>query len=174
MRTRGWLSVRLRQLAADGSENVAGCQRSCLPALGALLVVRRARGDRAVEGPGRWVRETARRLGRSPSTISRELRATPLLAAGSSTIACRSRNGSQSWWRAVRRPRSSPPTSVFGNTCKSGSRARFAGLMGQRCRDPRRRLGKDGASRTARTAGGTRLRGSRSPQAPVSGQQRLL
>jgi IS30 family transposase len=43
------------------------------------------------------VRESARQLGRSPSTISRELRrnARPL-AAASSTIARRSRNGRRS------------------------------------------------------------------------------
>src|SRR5204862_526372 len=44
------------------------------PALGAIPVVRRARRDRASPARGCGVRETARLLGRCPSTISRELR----------------------------------------------------------------------------------------------------
>ncbi|TDU84004.1 IS30 family transposase [Kribbella voronezhensis] len=64
---------------------------------------------------GAGVREIARRLGRDPSTISRELRAaTPRLEAGSSTIVRLLRSGKQTCWRCAPKRRSSSRTSGCG------------------------------------------------------------
>lgn len=52
--------------------------------------------------------------------------ATQLLTVGSLTITLWSRNGSQSWWPAARRSRSSSPTTRCANTRKSDSPARSA------------------------------------------------
>ena len=87
-----------------------------------------------LKSQGVGVREIARRLGRSRRRSRGSCAATRRLVAGSSTIARRSRNGRQSWSRAARRQRSSPPTSGFASMCRSGSRARFAGRTGRRCR----------------------------------------
>jgi hypothetical protein len=53
---------------------VAACQQPVWLAVGPLPVVHRARGDHRPQGQGCGVPQIARRVGRSASTISRELR----------------------------------------------------------------------------------------------------
>ena len=64
-----------RRLASGGSGNVVGCQRLCLPRCrGATLSFEEREEIALLRAQGVGVREIARRVGRSPSTISRELR----------------------------------------------------------------------------------------------------
>jgi hypothetical protein len=68
------------------------------------------------------VREIAPRLGRSPSTISRELWRNAPPGRGGSSIGPRRRNGTPSAGRAAPRRRSWSPTSVSASTCSIVSR----------------------------------------------------
>ena len=70
------------------------------PAVGALPVICRARGDRAAAGPTVRVRAIARRLGRSPSTVSRELRRNAATRGGRLDY-----RASTAQWHADRRAR---------------------------------------------------------------------
>src|SRR6202165_1053956 len=76
------------------------------------------------------VREIARRLGRSPSTISRELRRNAATRGGQLDY-----RAPVAQWKAeltarVQRPRSSPPTRGSASMCRSASPAKFAGRTG--------------------------------------------
>jgi IS30 family transposase len=75
VRTLRWLLEPRGRLAAGGSGNVAGCQRSCLTQSRAgICRFASGREIALLKAQGAGVREIARRLGRAPSTISRELR----------------------------------------------------------------------------------------------------
>jgi len=81
---------------------------------------------------GAGVRKIAWRLGRAPSTISRELRRNAATRGGKLDY-----RASVAQWKAelmARRPKppSSPPTTGCASTCKTGSPARSAGPTGWR------------------------------------------
>lgn len=104
--------------------------RSCA-GVGALSVVHRAGGDR---GPARgwlWVREIARRLGRAPSTISRELQRNAAIGRG--RVEYRASTAQRHAERRARRPK---PAKLAVNAqlrafmCRVGFLARCSGLMG--------------------------------------------
>ena len=72
-------------------------------------------------GTGLGVREIARRLSRSPSTISRELRRNASTRTGGSSTGHRSRSGRPSVAPVGRRRPSWLQTSGCASTCRSGS-----------------------------------------------------
>jgi len=72
-RTPGWWPVCRQQWERGGSVRVAACVSQSRALIGALLVVRGAGRIAILCAQGCGVREVARRIGRAPSTISREL-----------------------------------------------------------------------------------------------------
>ena len=91
--------------------HAGGDEPMVLPPLsGRYLSVRRARGDRDLAGPGRGVREIARRLGRGPSTVSRELRRNAATRSGKLEY-----RASVAQWQAERRPGGPRPPSSSSN-----------------------------------------------------------
>ncbi len=111
-----------------GSVKVVACQRFCLAPLPGRDLSFAEREEIAilrVQDAG--VREIARRLGRSPSTISRELRATPRPVAGAWSIGPWPPRGTPTDVPSVRRSPSSPRTSGCGAMCRNaGGRDRAA------------------------------------------------
>ena len=73
------------------------------------------------------VRETARQLGRSPSTISRELRRNAATVAGAWSIGPRPPSGTPTGVLSAPRSPSWLPTSGSGAMCNNGWRARSGG-----------------------------------------------
>jgi hypothetical protein len=106
------------------------------------------------------VRETARQLGRSPSTISRELRRNAATRGG--RLEYRATTARWHADRRAERPRSPswPPTSGSGAMCRNGWRARSPGPTARQC-GARRSGGLVGGTGAARIAAG-RTRGVRS------------
>lgn len=98
------------------------------------------------------VREIARQLGRSPSTISRELRRN---AAARCSIGPRLHSGKQNGPRSAPKRPSSPKTSDCKSMCKTGLPARSQMPRAGRFRAPMCR-GRDGAMVVERTGDGVR------------------
>ena len=124
------------------------------------------RRSRCLRAQGAGVREIARRVGRSPSTISQgaapqrgHARRAARLPRVGGAVACRAAAP------GARRPRSSRPTSGCASMCRSGCPARSAGRTGPRCRARDAAVERPATSRAARTAGG-RARGARSRSLP--------
>jgi hypothetical protein len=105
-------------------------------------------------------REIARRLGRSPATVSRELRRNAATRGG--RLEYRATTAQWHADRRAERPRSPswPPTSGSGTTCSSGWRARSPGPTARQC-GARLSGGSVGGTGAAPTAGG-HARGVRS------------
>ena len=105
---------------------------------------------------GHGLREIARRIGRSPSTVSRELRRNAATRGGGWSTGPRSLSGKPSWLLASRRPRSSLGTNGCAPTFNRGSPVRFATLTAGRSPVPRSPLGREGTNRTEAIAAGSR------------------
>jgi hypothetical protein len=68
------------------------------------------------------VREIARQLGRSPSTISRELRRNAATRGAGWSTGPRPHSGTPTAGPGARSSSSSPPTTPYATTCRTGSR----------------------------------------------------
>ena len=159
-RRGGWAGFR-PAAGVRWFRRVAGCQRSSPRSRGGTCRSRSGRRSRCL-GAGVGVREIARRLGRSPSTISRELRRNAATRGGKLEYRATVAQWHAERRRGVRRPRSSRRTRGCASMCRSGSRARSAGPTGRRSPGPQTSawIGRV-TGRVARTAGGRR-RGARS------------
>ena len=156
--TRPWrLLLRLacrRPLASDGSVRVAGCHLSPLPRdPGCYLSFAEWEEIALLRAEKVGVREIARRIGRSPSTISRELRRNAGTRSGSLTY-----RASTAQWHADRRgrrPKSAKlgPTRSCAAMCRTACRGLCSGLTGALSR-ARRFGGSAGVTARARTGGG--------------------
>ena len=87
-----------------------------------------------LRGQGVGVREIARRLGRDPSTISRELRRNAATRGGKLDY-----RASVAQWKAellARRPKTAnwSPTTGCASTCGSGCQVRFVAWTARQCR----------------------------------------
>jgi hypothetical protein len=106
-----------------------------------------------LKAQGCGVREIARRVGRSASTISREDAATPRPAAGCWSIGPRPRSGTRIGVPSARSWPSSPATTRSGNTGRTGSPAGAPRPTARRCPVPRF-AGSGGVTGAARTGAG--------------------
>lgn len=150
--TLRWLSVRPRRLAAGG----LGKPTFMLDSISGRYLSFEERDEIAMlRAQGAGVREIARRLGRSPSTISRELRCNA--ATRSEKLDYRA---SVAQWKSelvARRPKTAKLAAnerlrEYVQDRLSGEG--FAGPTARRCLDPKPRLGRGVVSRIARIAGG--------------------
>ena len=114
------------------------------------------------------VREVARRLGRSPSTVSRELRRNAATRAGVWTTGPRSRSGTPTGRPAAPERPSWSATSGFRSTCRTDSPARSPPRTAAWSRDRRRGGSGDGMVRARTDAGRHPGARSRSPAASRS------
>ena len=155
-----------RRLASGGFVSVAGWRRSCWTRSRAgICASPSARRSRCCAPRARaCARSRARSAGRRRRSRA-SCAATRRRAAASWSTGRRWRSGRPSWWRAVPRRPSSPPTSGCASTCRTGSPARSGGPTGPRWRVRRSSRGRAATSRAARTAGGRR-RGARSRSRP--------
>ncbi len=97
-----------RRLAADGFETLAGCRLSRWPRCRGVTCGLLSGKSHDLHARRGGVREIARRLGRSASTISREMRRNASTRTYAWSIGRRRRSGMKSDERAARRWRSSP------------------------------------------------------------------
>jgi hypothetical protein len=121
-----------------------------------------------LNGQGLGVREIARRVGRDPSTISRELRRNAATRAGKLEY-----RASVAQWKAdllARRPKAAKlvTNERLHQYVQQRSRARSAAAMGHHCPGRSSNRGKDGTSLGVRTGDG-RTRGARSRSRTDSG-----
>ena len=114
-----------RRWARGGSGRVAACHRSSLAPLSGRYLSFAEREEIAIlQAQGCGVREIARRLGRSPSTISRELRRNAATRGGRLEY-----RATTAQWHADRRARRPKAAKLAANdaaaasTCRTGSPA---------------------------------------------------
>ena len=117
-----------------------------------------------LKAQGVGVRQIARRVGRSPSTISRELRRNAATRGGLLGTGPRPRSGTPIGVPGARRWPSSPATTRSGGTCRTGSPAGSPRPTARRCPVPRF-AGSGAVTGAARTAAGPG-RGAR-PRSPT-------
>ena len=152
VRTRRWRRACRSRSARGGSARVAGCRRSrWLRSSGRYLSFAEREEIALLHAQGAGVREIARRLGRSPSTISRELRRNAATRSGGLEY-----RATTAQWHAERRRRRPKVAKLAANDrLRRYVQDRLAG------RDHR-------ARRDARSAGPT-VRVERSPPRPPPG-----
>jgi len=110
------------------------------------------------------VREIARRLSRSPSTISRELRRNAATRCGKLEYRASVRSGRPSWSRNDQRPRSWSPIHSFAATCRIGWQEALAAETERRWLGHEKRHGGAATSHTVAIVAGPRLE----PRADIS------
>ena len=117
------------------------------------------------------VREIARRVGRSPSTISRELRRNASTRTYAAATGQRRRNGTLNSAPAAPRSASSRRTTRCASTCRTGSAARSPGQMARpcpgRCPLDRRRHGRRADRRWARSWSPEQIANRLRPASPM-------